>query len=124
MVDGTAARRLGTASRHGEWLDSAADAMLAIICLIRLLPVLHLPGYILLLTGLIALLRLGNVILGYKKQRRLVFLHTPANRIAGMLLFLFPFCPKAVFALVIALFAAFAGIQESVLIWKKSLNRH
>ena len=119
MVDGTVARRLGTASRHGEWLDSLADMTLAAACLIRLLPVLHLPVGILLLTGAVALLRLGNVGLGYFRQRRLVFLHTRANRVTGILLFLFPFCPKAFFAAIVGLCALAASIQETFL-----LSRH
>ena len=43
MIDGAVARKTGTASEFGSKLDTAADFILVVVCLIKLLPVIHVP---------------------------------------------------------------------------------
>lgn len=41
MIDGTVARKTGTISEFGSKLDTVADFILVIVCLIKLIPVLN-----------------------------------------------------------------------------------
>lgn len=120
MLDGTVARRTGTVSRFGAGLDSAADLIFVLICLIRLLPVIALPLWLWGWIALIAVVRLVNLISGYVRCGKLVMLHTPANKITGFLLFLLPLCIGAVdirlAAVPVCAAATFAAVQEGHLI--------
>ena len=65
MLDGYVARRTNSASPLGAKLDSMADLVFLAVCLIKLLPVLALPVWLWVWVGLIALLRLVNVVSGF-----------------------------------------------------------
>ena len=43
MTDGAVARSTGTVSGFGSGLDTFADIVFAAVCLIKLLPLLHVP---------------------------------------------------------------------------------
>lgn len=46
MIDGKVARKTGAVSRLGARLDTAADLLFLFVCLIKILPLLHvLPCY-------------------------------------------------------------------------------
>lgn len=90
MIDGTVARMTGTASEAGARLDTAADLLFTAICLFRLLPVLPLPGYLLIWAAVIAAVRLGCLLWGCAVQKRFPAEHSPLNRLTGALLFLLP----------------------------------
>lgn len=116
MIDGTVARRTGKAGDFGAKLDTAADLALVIACLVKLLPVLDVPLWLYIWIGVIALIKLVNVISGFVSQKKLVALHTVMNKIAGALLFLWPFTLlrfelKYTSAAVCAV-ATFAAVQE------------
>ena len=63
MLDGFAARKTKTASRFGARLDTIADYMFVIVCLIKLLPVIHIPIWLYVWIGIIALIKVLNIIL-------------------------------------------------------------
>ena len=90
MLDGFVARRTNSASPLGAKLDSMADIVFLAVCLIKLLPVLALPVWLWVWAGLIALLRLLNILSGFVCRKKLVLLHTGANKLTGALLFLLP----------------------------------
>ena len=90
MLDGFVARRTNSASPLGAKLDSMADLVFLAVCLIKLLPVLTLPVWLWVWVGLIALLRLVNILSGFVCRKKLVLLHTKANKLTGALLFLLP----------------------------------
>ena len=90
MLDGIVARRTDSASPLGARLDRIADLVFLAVCLIKLLPVLALPVWLWGWVGLIALLRLVNVVSGFVCRKKLVLLHTGANKLTGALLFLLP----------------------------------
>ncbi|MEE3403736.1 MAG: CDP-alcohol phosphatidyltransferase family protein [Acutalibacteraceae bacterium] len=46
MIDGTVARKTGTVSQFGSKLDTVADFLLVIVCLIILLPVIDIPMWL------------------------------------------------------------------------------
>ncbi len=41
MIDGTVARKTGTVSEFGSKLDTVADFVLVVVCLIKLIPILY-----------------------------------------------------------------------------------
>lgn len=116
MLDGFVARRTNTASPLGAKLDSMADIIFLAVCLINLLPVLTLPVWLWVWVGLIALLRLVNILSGFVCRKKLVLLHTKANKLTGALLFLLPlslgFLNLLYTAVPLCTLASFAAIQE------------
>ena len=116
MLDGYVARRTNSASPLGARLDSMADLVFLAVCLIKLLPVLMLPVWLWVWVGLIALLRLINIVSGYVCRKKLVLLHTRANKLTGALLFLLPlslnFIQISCTAAILCAMASFAAIQE------------
>ena len=116
MLDGYVARRTNSASPLGAKLDSMADLVFLTVCLVKLLPVLTLPVWLWVWVGLIALLRLVNILSGFVCRKKLVLLHTRANKLTGALLFLLPlslgFLNIAYTAVPLCALASFAAIQE------------
>lgn len=116
MLDGFVARRTNSASPLGARLDSMADIIFLAVCLIKLLPVLTLPVWLWAWVGLIALLRLVNILSGFICRKKLVLLHTRANKLTGALLFLLPlslgFLNISCTAIPLCALASFAAIQE------------
>ena len=120
MADGWIARKTGTAgefgARLGSRLDTAADLVFVAAGLIKLLPVMELPGFIWIWTALIAAIKGVNVLSGFVVQKRFVVLHTALNRITGALLFAFPLTiplvNPGVSGSVVCLAATLAAIQE------------
>ena len=116
MLDGFVARRTNSASPLGAKLDSMVDVVFLAVCLIKLLPVLALPVWLWVWVGLIALLRLVNILSGFVCRKKLVLLHTRANKLTGALLFLLPlslgFLNIAYTAVPLCALASFAAIQE------------
>ena len=116
MLDGFVARRTNTASPLGAKLDSISDIIFLSVCLLKLLPVLALPVWLWVWVGLIALLRLVNILSGFICRKKLVLLHTRANKLTGALLFLLPlslgFLDISYTAVPLCALASFAAIQE------------
>ncbi len=90
MLDGYVARKTGTASEVGEKTDTVVDFVFTAVCLIKLLPIIDLPAFLLIWTGIIALIKLINIISGFVVRKKLVVLHTVLNKLSGLLLFLLP----------------------------------
>ena len=116
MIDGPVARRTGTAGDFGAKLDTAADLLFVAVCLYTLLPALDVPAWLYVWIGVIALIKMVNVVSGYVIQKRFVALHTPMNKAAGALLFLLPLtfpCIELKYTSVVACaVATFAAVQE------------
>ena len=116
MLDGFVARKTDTVSILGARLDTIADLVLVLICLIKLLPILSLPAWLYAWIGIIALIKVVNIISGFAVQKRFVPVHSVMNKAAGALLFLLPLTIPAVplkySAIVVCAVATFAAIQE------------
>ena len=116
VLDGFAARKTNSASEFGARLDTAADLVFVLACLIRLLPVLRIPFWLYVWIGIIALIKIGNIISGFAVQKRFVVVHSAMNKATGVLLFLLPLTIPAVplkyAAIVVCAAATFAAIQE------------
>ena len=121
MVDGAASRKTNTVSDLGARLDTAADLVFAAVCLLRLLPVLDLAPWMYGWIAVIALIRAGNLVLGYVTQKKLVALHTGMNKVTGVLLFVLPLTLPVIdlrySAAAVCAAATFAAIQEGYAIW-------
>ena len=120
MLDGCVARRTGTASELGARLDSVADLTLAAVCLAKMLPAIDVPTWVWAWVAAIVLVKMVNAISGLVVERRLVMLHTTANKVVGLAVFLVPFAiPFAgvtIPAIVACVAATFAAVQEGHLI--------
>ena len=120
MIDGTVARKKGTVSEFGSKLDTAADFVLVVVCLIKLIPVVHVPAWIIIWIIMIAVVKAINLISGYVMRKRIVVLHTAMNKVTGILLFVLPLTLTVIdlkySGAVVGTVAAFAAIQEGHLI--------
>ena len=116
MLDGFVARKTDTVSKLGARLDTIADFVLVVVCLIKLLPILSLPAWLYSWIGIIAFIKVVNIISGFAAQKKFVAVHSVMNKVAGALLFLFPLTIPAVplkySAIDVCAAATFAAIQE------------
>ena len=60
------------------------------VALIKFLPHLHIPVWLWIWIGIIALIKLGNVVWGFIRTKKLISPQTILNKVAGLLLFLLP----------------------------------
>lgn len=116
MADGFVARRTNTTSKLGSKLDSIADLVLVVACLVKVLPVIAVPMWLRVWIALIIMVKMVNLISGLVMERRLVMLHTAANKVAGLVVFLvplaLPFLDIAITAIPACAIATFAAVQE------------
>lgn len=116
MLDGFLARKLFAKSDFGSKLDSAADFVFIAACAAKLFPVLKFSGWVVWAFAAVFLLKLIAVLSGIVVLKKIIFLHTAANKLAGLLLFaavpaMALFSPDWVAAALLPV-AAFAAIQE------------
>lgn len=88
VLDGWLAQRLHVESVSGARLDSAADLCFTLTVLLRLWPVLTASRAVLACCAVTALLRLGAAAVVKLRFGSFGFLHTRANKVTGVLLFL------------------------------------
>ena len=116
MIDGTVARKTGTVSEFGSKLDTVADFVLVFCCLIKLIPILHIPLWLLIWIIIIAVIKAINLIAGYVKRRAFFALHTVMNKVSGILLFVLPltlsFIDLKYSGALVSAAATFAALQE------------
>lgn len=90
LIDGTVARMRHEESAFGAKLDTWADICFCAAVMVKLVPVMHLPVYILLWTGAIACVKGWTVLLGYRRDHEFIAVHSWMNRMVGGMLFLYP----------------------------------
>ena len=116
MIDGTVARKTNTVSEFGSKLDTTADFIFVVVCMIKIIPALNVETWIYLWIGFIAIVKVINIVSGYVVQKKFVAVHSIMNKIAGILLFAMPltlqFIELRYSAVVICAVATFAAIQE------------
>lgn len=121
MLDGFLARRLGVASRLGSILDSAADLLFLCVSALKIVPQYCFPFWIWVAVCGILFVRLCTLFIVFAKSRRLTLpLHTNANRLTGLLLYLFApilnSCMGSCLLIVLCCVAAFAAVQELTIV--------
>ena len=117
MVDGTVARRMGSASEFGARLDTVSDFVFMTVALIKFVPYLHIPTWLWIWIGVIATMKLGNAAWGFVRTKKLIFPHTVLNKFTGLLLFLLPvtisFVDLTYTLLIVCTVATVAAIHEA-----------
>ena len=127
MADGWVARRTNTVSEFGAKLDTIADFVFVVVCIVKLLPILDIPSWLYIWIGVIAFIKIINIVSGYVVQRQFVAVHSVMNKVTGVLLFLLPltfsFINLRYSAAVVCIIATFAAVQEGHFIrTKKSVE--
>ena len=116
MVDGTVARKTNSTSKFGSQLDTIADLIFVVASLFKLLPVIHIPQWLWMWGGVIAVIKISNIVWGYVSKKQFLSLHTTMNKVTGLLLFLFPltvsFLELNYTAMVVCSIATLSAIQE------------
>ena len=120
MIDGEVARKTGTVSEFGSKLDTAADFVFVVVCLIKVVPAIQAPTWLIVWIIVIAAIKVINLISGYVMRKGIVVLHTEMNKVTGMLLFVLPITLTCIdlkySGAFVSAAATFAAIQEGHLI--------
>ncbi len=128
MTDGAVARKTGTVSKLGSRLDTAADIVFTAVCLIKLLPVMHVPLWLCIWIAVIAMIKAANIAVGYIRQKGFISVHSIINKVTGGLLFVFPltlaFIDLRYSAAVVCMVATTAAVHEGYLIQAEKTARH
>ena len=116
MIDGTIARKTNSTSKFGSQLDTIADLIFVAASLFKLLPATHIPGWLWIWGGVIAVIKISNIIWGYVSKKQFISLHTIMNKVTGLLLFLLPltitFFELTYIAIAVCSIATLSAIQE------------
>ena len=116
ITDGWVARKTNTVSEFGSKLDTIADFIFVVVCLFKLIPVLDVPIWLYSWIGIIALIKIINIVSGYVMQKQFVVIHSMMNKVTGILLFVLPltisFIDMKYSAAVVGIIATFAAVQE------------
>lgn len=125
MIDGTVARKTGKVSEFGAKLDSIADIVFIVVCLIKLFSVISIPLWLYVWIGIIVLIRIINIVSGFIVQNRFMMLHTIMNKVTGFLLFILPLTLRFVelkyTAIPVCAVATLAAVQEGHFIRTKKI---
>ena len=116
MIDGTIARKMGSASDFGARLDTAADFVFMLVCCVKILPLMHIPVWLWVWVALIALTKILNIVLVLIAKKKLISIHSVLNKITGLALFLLPltltFVPATYSVAAVCALATGAVMQE------------
>ena len=116
MIDGTVARKMGSASDFGARLDTVSDFVFMTVALIRFAPYLHIPVWLWIWIDMIATVKLVGAVWRFVRTGELTFPHTVLNKITGLGLFLLPMTLcfiEAIYSLpIVCAVATVAAIQE------------
>lgn len=120
IIDGRVARITNSTSKFGSQLDTIADLVFVLVSFFKLLPIIYIPKSLWIWFVIIAIIKISNIILGYISKKQFIAMHTIMNKIAGLLLFIFPltfsFIEVKCSAVVVCFIATFAAIQEGIYI--------
>ena len=119
VLDGFAARHLGTETKRGAQLDTIADIIFTGVVLIKVLQAVRIPAWLLIWTVCIAAIRCISIISGFVIHKRFVSEHTVLNKLCGGLLFAIPLGigwlprqPVEVLVILTCVLATIAAVQE------------
>lgn len=88
MVDRFFARKYNTESKLGEEIDSLADIVFVLTTMVKVIPPLNLPKEILIWIIAIAIIKIFGIMCGFICYKKIILLHTMANKITGFVLFM------------------------------------
>lgn len=117
MIDGTVARKMNSAGEFGAKLDTLADFAFITIAIIKFLPLIQLPLWLWIWCGIIAIIKISNIIQGFIIKKRFIAFHSVMNKVTGFLLFLLPltlsFVESKYSFIAVCLVATIASVQET-----------
>ena len=118
IIDGTIARKTNSTSKFGSRLDTVADLVFTAVSLFKLLPEIYIPGWLWIWGGVIAVIKISNIIWGYVSKKQFISLHTIMSKATGFLLFLLPLIMSWVelryIAVMVFSLAMLSAIQEGL----------
>lgn len=116
MIDGTVARKTNSTSEFGSKLDTLADFIFIVVCLLKILPMFTFPKWIWIWFACIAIIKIINIVSAFIVHKKFVAEHTVLNKTTGLLMFLLPivvyYIPLIYCASVVCIIATIAAIQE------------
>lgn len=116
MADGTIARKTKSVSELGARLDTVADSIFATVSFVKILPFMQFPTWLWTWIIMIAIIKIGNVVLGLISKKKLISMHTILNKATGFLLFLLPltlsFIAPTYSSAVVCFIATLSAIDE------------
>ena len=122
MIDGTIARKTNSISNFGSGLDTVADFIFMLVCAIKILSRLCIPIWLWVWIGIIALVKIFNIVLVFVLKKKLISIHNVLNKITGFALFLLPltltFIEATYSVVTICVLATVSVVQEIYLIAK------
>ena len=95
------------------------------VCSSKLLPTVKLPTWLWIWIGVIAMMKVSNIVWGFVSRKKFLVFHTVLNKATGLVLFFLPFAlqivaPAHSFAAV-CIVATIAAIQEGSYIYGEIL---
>ncbi|MBQ0101393.1 MAG: CDP-alcohol phosphatidyltransferase family protein [Firmicutes bacterium] len=96
VLDGYVARKLHTATKRGEILDTVADLFLSVVYILKILPLLRLTVWNYIWTAFIAVIKIIGIILRSKRNTGFCIAHSFSNKLTGFLLYILPMTVKLI----------------------------
>ena len=122
MIDGAIARKTGAVSKFGAKLDTASDFVFMFVCVVKILPLIHLPLWLWAWIIIVALVKIINIVLVFIRKKRLISIHSTLNKITGFALFILPlsltFVETTYSVVTVCVLATIAVMQEVYFIAK------
>ncbi len=122
MIDGTIARKKNTVSEFGSRLDTIADLIFLVTCMLKIFPEIQVPVWTWVWIGIIFLIKIGNMAHGYMKERKMIVVHSFLNKVTGLSLFCMPFVigyiNQDILYFVLCVIASIAAVQEGFIVQK------
>ena len=127
MIDGTIARKTNSSSKFGIQLDTIADLIFVVVSLFKLLPAIHIPQWLWIWGGVIAVIKISNIIQEYVAKKQFISLHTIMNKVTGLLLFILPLTISFVelkhIAIAVCSIATLSAVQEGFYVLTNSESK-
>ena len=124
MLDGWVARKTNTVSDFGSKLDTVADIFFVAVCLVKLLPNLHLPVWIYAWIAVIASIKVLNIVYDYAIRKQFLADHSILNKVTGALLFALPLTLSVIdvkySATAVCVVATIAAVKEGTRLTRKN----
>ena len=127
-IDGSVARKMGTASDFGSKFDTAADFLFTLCVAMKIIHALYIPVWLILWIAIIALIKIGCHFAGYIKYHEFKTVHSVLNKVCGGAIFMVPLWigrdygwqAKAVVGIIICILTSIAAIAEGMTILRNN----
>lgn len=119
ILDGFIARKTGTTTMIGAKLDSLADMVMIGVLFFLFYPIINPTTKIVNWIILIGVIRVIGMISAFKKYRTFISIHTYANKLTGIVVFLIPievlYVDQNILTYAICIIATISAIEELII---------